>query len=70
VKAICVPIFIGDAPQFSDQHRDTLTNPTLIVEVLSKSTTDYDRGEKFEQYRTLKSFNADFHGAKLCNIAG
>jgi Uma2 family endonuclease len=50
-------LVVCDAPQFSDQHRDTLTNPTLIVEVLSKSTKDYDRGEKFEQYRTLKSFN-------------
>jgi Uma2 family endonuclease len=41
---------------FSDTFKDTLTNPTLIVEVLSKSTKDYDRGEKFEQYRTIASF--------------
>ena len=27
----------------------------LIVEVLSESTKDYDRGEKFESYRTLSS---------------
>jgi len=49
-------LVVCDTPQFSDQRRDTLTNPTLIVEVLSKSTKDYDRGEKFEQYRTIKSF--------------
>ena len=42
-------------PQFDDENQDTLLNPTLIVEVLSKSTKDYDRGEKFEQYRPLES---------------
>jgi Uma2 family endonuclease len=34
-------------------RRDTLMNPTLIVEVLSKSTQDYDRGDKFAAYRTI-----------------
>jgi Uma2 family endonuclease len=48
-------VVVCDTPQFSDQHQDTLTNPTLIVEVLSPATKDYDRGEKFEQYRTLDS---------------
>jgi Uma2 family endonuclease len=42
--------------RFSDSFKDTLTNPTLIIEVLSKSTKDCDRGEKFEQYRTIDSF--------------
>lgn len=37
--------------QFADDQRDTLVNPTLIVEVLSESTEDYDRGKKFEYYR-------------------
>ncbi len=32
---------------------DFVTNPTLIVEVLSRSTEDYDRGKKFEMYRTI-----------------
>jgi Uma2 family endonuclease len=41
---------------FDDQHRDTVLNPTLIVEVLSDSTRDYDRGMKFEHYRKLDSF--------------
>lgn len=35
---------------------DTLFNPTLIIEVLSSSTEKYDRGDKFEGYRTLASF--------------
>jgi Uma2 family endonuclease len=42
--------------QFSDSQRDTLVNPTLIIKVLSKSTKDYDRGGKFEQYRSIDSF--------------
>lgn len=42
-------------PQFEDDDRDTLLNPTVIVEVLSKSTESYDRGQKFQNYRTLAS---------------
>ena len=33
----------------------TVDNPFLIVEVLSKSTKDKDRGEKFEDYRRIAS---------------
>ena len=36
-----------------DPH--AVTNPTLIVEVLSPSTEDYDRGDKFEHYKRLPS---------------
>ncbi len=39
--------------QFVDEHRDTVTNPTLIAEVLSESTEKYDRGAKFERYRAV-----------------
>lgn len=42
-------------PQFSDSELDTLLNPTLIVEVLSPSTENYDRGVKFARYRTIPS---------------
>lgn len=35
---------------------DMITNPTLIVEVLSDSTEAYDRGKKFAHYRALPSF--------------
>ncbi len=42
--------------RFLDADRDTLTDATVIVEVLSKSTQNYDRGEKFRAYRTLPSF--------------
>jgi Uma2 family endonuclease len=33
-----------------------VSNPALIVEVLSKSTEAYDRGDKFRYYRQLESF--------------
>ncbi len=36
--------------------RNTVTNPTLIVEVLSESTEAYDRGKKFQHYRAVPSF--------------
>jgi Uma2 family endonuclease len=35
---------------------DILTNPLVIFEVLSKSTRNYDRVEKFELYRSIPSF--------------
>ena len=44
-------------PRFEDQHVDTLLNPTVIIEVLSDSTADYDRGDKFAHYRTLESLS-------------
>jgi len=37
-------------------RKDTITNPILIIEVLSKSTKDYDQSEKFAFYRTIASF--------------
>ena len=39
-----------------DRNLDTLLNPDLIVEVLSESTRNYDRGDKFQQYRGIPSF--------------
>lgn len=48
-------VVIGcDTLQFADDHEDTLLNPTVIIEVLSKSTADYDRGTKFKHYRTIE----------------
>lgn len=42
-------------PKFIDASSDTVTNPRVIVEVLSDSTKDYDRGGKFAQYRRIAS---------------
>ncbi len=41
--------------QYHDDLRDTLTNPTLIVEVLSPGTEGYDRGDKFAHYRQAQT---------------
>jgi Uma2 family endonuclease len=37
-------------------RKDTITNPSLIVEVLSRSTQSRDRSEKFAAYRTIDTF--------------
>jgi Uma2 family endonuclease len=42
-------------PQFEDTEVDTLLNPKVIVEVLSKTTEGYDRGPKSTHYRALPS---------------
>ena len=47
-----VVVVCGD-PMFIDAELDTLTNPMLIAEVLSKTTKNYDRGEKFERNRSI-----------------
>lgn len=49
VVALC-----GEA-NFDDEQQDTLLNPQVIVEVLSKSTEGYDRGETFAHYRRIES---------------
>lgn len=36
-------------------YTDNLTNPSVIIEILSKSTKDYDRGTKFNLYRRIKT---------------
>ena len=41
--------------QFLDAEKDTLLNPTMIVEVPSTTTESYDRGRKFGHYRQLAS---------------
>jgi Uma2 family endonuclease len=49
-----VAVVCGQA-EFEDRSEDTLLNPTVLIEVLSPSTEAYDRGAKFEFYRTLES---------------
>jgi len=49
-------VVVCGEPQLEDEHFDTLLNPTLIVEVLSKSTARYDRTGKFSDYRSIPSF--------------
>jgi Uma2 family endonuclease len=49
-----VTVVCGE-PEFEDAEVDTLLNPKVLVEVLSPSTADYDRGGKFTHYRRLPS---------------
>lgn len=49
-----VTVVCGE-PKFEDAEVDTLLNPKVLVEVLSPSTADYDRGGKFTHYRRLSS---------------
>ena len=42
-------------PQLDSDAGDVLLNPVVLVEVLSDSTEAYDRGKKFEHYRTIPS---------------
>ncbi len=48
-------VVVCQEPQFEDDSVDTLSNPTLIVEVLSPSTEMYDRTRKFADYRKIMS---------------
>jgi Uma2 family endonuclease len=51
-------VFVTCGPdQFLDARRDTITDATVVIEVLSPSTKDYVHGEKFRFYRSLPSFS-------------
>lgn len=48
-------LVICEKPEFWNSREDVIINPLVIVEVLSKSTQNYDRGEKFMLYQRLPS---------------
>jgi len=52
-----VVAFCGE-PELEEEHLDMLYNPTLIVEVLSPTTEDYDHGKKFSRYRQIDPFKS------------
>ena len=52
VAVVCGPV------ETDPDQADTVTNPTLLVEVLSPGTIDYDLGEKFEHYQQIPSLRA------------
>ncbi|NET61641.1 MAG: Uma2 family endonuclease [Symploca sp. SIO2E6] len=47
---------IKGKPIYEGTGKTTVTNPSIIVEVLSKSTRDYDWTDKFKYYRSLPEF--------------
>jgi Uma2 family endonuclease len=49
-------MIIKDDLQFQEGRKDTLINPYIIIEVLSKSTRSYDKDDKFTAYRSIETF--------------
>lgn len=49
-------IVVQQPLEFAPGKRDTITNPLMIAEILSKSTRNYDKDEKFAAYRTFPNF--------------
>ena len=47
---------VCEKPLYWDDNQLLLINPIVVVEVLSKSTSKYDRTGKFDKYKTLESF--------------
>ena len=50
-------VVVCGEPRLEDDYFDTLLNPTLVVEVLSKSTESYNRLAKSSYYRTIESLS-------------
>ncbi len=48
-------VLVKGQPAFKDGTFDNLLNPVLVIEILSKSTASFDRGEKFKTYRDIPS---------------
>lgn len=48
-----ISVICGE-PIFAGEEFDTITNPILIIEILSPSTEAFDRGEKFQHYRQIE----------------
>jgi Uma2 family endonuclease len=57
-ESSCYPdvMVVCGSPEFHKKNQSVITNPLLIVEVLSSATASYDRGTKFMKYRSLPSF--------------
>lgn len=50
-----VMVFCGDVQGDVADPERVATNPTMLIEVLSDSTEEYDRGDKFEHYKSIPS---------------
>jgi Uma2 family endonuclease len=49
-------MIILDKPLYQDDRGTTVINPLVIVEILSNSTKNYDRTDKFKYYRSIPNF--------------
>jgi Uma2 family endonuclease len=48
-------VVICGEPGYEDANRDSMVNPTVVIEVLSPSTEPFDRGKKFALYSQLET---------------
>ena len=48
-------MIIESEPVYQSENKNIVTNPKIIIEVLSDSTQNYDKTEKFRAYRSLPS---------------
>ena len=54
-----VVVFCGEL-EHHDEYKDILINPSVVIEVLSESTAEFDRGEKFMRYRNWNPTLTDY----------
>lgn len=53
-------VVICGEPEHHDRHKDIVLNPWVIIEVLSDSTAEFDRGVKFMRYRNFNPTLTDY----------
>ena len=53
-------LVICGEPEYHDKHQDVVLNPAVIIEVLSESTEEFDRGIKFMRYRNFNDTLTDY----------
>lgn len=53
-------VVICGEPEYHDKHKDIVLNPAVIIEVLSETTEEFDRGIKFMRYRNFNETLTDY----------
>jgi Uma2 family endonuclease len=53
-------VVICGEPEYHDKHRDVVLNPRVIIEVLSESTAEFDRTDKFHRYQICNPTLTDY----------
>lgn len=53
-------VVICGEPEYHDRHKDVVLNPAVIIEVLSETTAEFDRGVKFMRYRNFNETLTDY----------
>ena len=53
-------VVICGEPQYHDKHKDIVLNPAVIIKVLSDSTAEFDRTNKFTRYRMFNPTLTDY----------